>query len=378
MNFSNGSIHAGESRIGFLVVLAGLCFVAVALFSASSAKAATVGDPVAVDFNYAGININTALAGINELVLTPDAGLGGLELRGTYTDADGSFTVPEDGGLTFPDLALDIGVDLEAQIGLIEDADGTYNSATGAMTFNPSIFLTIGVSDVAGLPLPGLGNGPLRCELAPLTVAFSTSGGWPAPGNTFDPGAGTLKNGAVSGAWDVKPDIIAREGSQSTCDLIGGLLEPVGGLWLAQSDTPIASMPAATAPAPPPAVCGDDFTGTPPNCVAVEPPTPAKVGFSSRARSVTILRGRSGVVRVTVRNSGEASATSVKVCGTISARFAKAPKCVSLGTIAGGASKNASLRLTAGKRAKGKTTLRVRVTAAVGGSAALVAPITIR
>jgi hypothetical protein len=245
------------------------------------------------------------------------------------------------------------------------------------MTFNPSISLTIGVSDVAGLPIPGLGTGALRCQLAPLSVGLSTSNGWPGPGNNFDPGSGSLKNGAASGAWDVKPEIVATEGQQSTCDLIGGLLEPVGGLWLAQSETPILTLPAFTSPKPEPAVCGDGFTGDPPNCVAI-PPKPAKVAIPSKPKSVIIKRGRTGIVKVAVKNTGELSATSVKVCGTISARFAKAPRCVVLGTIAAGASKSASLKLTAGKKAKGKTTLKIKVTSAVGGSTTSTAPITVK
>ena len=384
MNMSHGSVQAVKGRTGILALLVGCLLVAAALFGASSAKAgvagANVGDPVSVDFNYVGIDVNTALGGVSELVLTPEAALGELELRGTYTNASGAFTVPRDGGLFFPDLALDLGgVDLEAQIALTEDGTGTHNAATGAMTFNPSISLTIGVSDVGGLPIPGLGTGALRCRLAPLSVGLSTSNGWPGPGNNFDPGYsfGSLRNGAVSGAWDVKPEIVATEGQQSTCDLIGGLLEPVGGLWLAQSETPILTLPAFTSPKPEPAVCGDGFTGDPPNCVAI-PPKPAKVAIQSKPKSAIIKRGRTGIVKVAVKNTGELSATSVKVCGTISARFAKAPRCVVLGTIAAGASKSASLRLTAGKKAKGRTTLKIRVTSAVGGSTTSTAPITVK
>jgi hypothetical protein len=377
MNTSQGSVQAVKGRTGMLALLASCFLVIAALFGASNAKAATVGGPVAVDFNYVGINVDAGIGQLNEIVLRPETGLGALELRGTYTSADGAFTVPRVGGLTFPDLALDLGVELEAQIGLTEDATGTYNSTTGAMTFNPSISLTIGVSDLslAPPPLNSFGSGPLRCQLAPLDVNLSTSGGWPAPGNTFDPG--TFNNGAVAGAWTIKPDIVALAGAQATCDLIGGLLQPVGGLWLAQSATSVASLPTATAVKPEPAVCGDGFTGDPPNCVEI-PRRPAKVAVSGKPKSVTIKRGRSGVVKVAVKNTGELAATSVKVCGTISARFAKAPKCVSLGTINAGSTKSASLKLTAGKRAKGKTSLRIKVTSAVGGSATSVAPITVK
>lgn len=365
MDMSNGSAKAGKGRIGLLAMLASCCLLVAALFGASNAKAA--GGPIAVDFNYVGINVSTSLGGVNDLVLSPAQALGDLQLRGNYdSGTSGAFTVPKTGGLTFPDLALDLGVPLEVQLALTKDATGTYNPATGAMTFNPSISLTIGVSDVASLPIPGLGSGPLRCEVAPLAISLSTSNGWPAVGNPFDAGPGTLKNGAASGAWDVKPNIVAKVGPQGTCDLIGSLLEPVGGLWLAQSDTLISALPAATGPKPPPAVCGEGFTGEPPNCEAI-PLTPAKLAVSPKPKPATIKRGRTGVVRVTVRNTGQASASGVKVCGTIPARVAKAPRCVTLGTIAGGASKTASLRVTVSKRArKGTSTLRINVTGAGG------------
>jgi hypothetical protein len=379
MDMSNGSIQAGKGRIGLLAALVGCCLLAIALFGASNAKAGGGGDPIAVDFNYVGIDVTTSLGGVSDLVLTPEAALGELELRGNYdSGSSGAFTVPQTGGLTFPDLALDLGgIDLEAQIALTEDATGTHDPATGAMTFNPSISLTIGVSDIGSLPIPGLGTGPLRCELSPLSVALSTSNGWPAEGNAFDTGAGPLKNGAAAGAWDVKPNIVAKEGPQATCDLIGSLLEPVGGLWLAQSDTPVAALPAATSDKPEPAVCGDGFTGTPPNCVEI-PKSPAKVAVQPKPRAVTIKRGRTGVVRVTVRNTGELGASGVKVCGTISARFARTPRCVTLGSIAGGAAKTASLRLTTSRRAKGRTTLRIKVTSSGAGSANSTAAVTIR
>jgi hypothetical protein len=378
MSISNGSVLTGKARIGFLAMLAGCCLLAAMLFSASQAKASTIGDPVNADFNYVGIDVNTSLGGVSDLVLTPDAALGELELRGTYTNTSGAFTVPKVGGLNFPDIALDLGgIDLEAQIALTGDATGTYDSATGAMTFNPSISLTIGVSDVAALPIPGLGVGALRCELAPLAVSLSTSNGWPAAGNTFDTAPGTLKNGAVAGAWDVKPNIIAKQGLQGTCDLIGSLLEPVGGLWIAQSDSPVSALPAATSAKPEPAVCPPNTTGVPPACVP-NPPKAAKVVVTPKPRAVSIKRGRSGVVRVTVKNTGELSATSVKVCGTISARVAKAPRCVTLGTITGGKSKTASLRLSVSRKAKGRTSLKIKVTSKGGGSAASSATVTVK
>ncbi len=290
--------------------------------------------------------------------------------------------MPAVGGLNFPSLTLDIeGVDLTGEIALTEDSTGTYNEATGAMTFNPKISLNLGVSDVGALPIPGLGTGALGCEFAPLDVDLSTSGGWPAAGNTFDPG--TFQNGAVSGAWTIKPDVVATEGLQSTCDLIGAVLEPVGGLWLAQSETPVEALPAATEGKPAPASCPEGTTGTPPNCeeVIVDPPDPeptaAKVKIKGKVKGVTIKRGKSGTVKVKVQNTGEASANGVKVCGKISKKVAKV-KCANLGTIQGGKTKTAKLKLKTTKKSKGKSTLKISVKSKGAGKASSKAKVKIK
>jgi hypothetical protein len=380
MDMSNATTRSGSlnGRLGLVALLASMCLIAVALFGASSAKASTIGDPVDVDFNYAGIDVTASLGGLSDLVLKDGDGLGVVQMRGTYTSTDGDFVVPKVGGLSFPNISVDLGVALDAQIGLEEDATGNYNSATGVMTMNPKISLTLGVDDLGALLGGSLGTGPLGCKVAPLDIDLSTGGGWPAAGNTFDAGS-PIKNGALAGAWTVKPDLVATQGAQATCDLIGSLLEPVGGLWLAQSDTVVSALPAATSAKPAPAVCEEGFEGTPPNCTEIPVVlTPAKVAVQGKPRAVTIKRGRSGVVKVTVRNSGQKSATGVKVCGRISAKVAKAPRCVTLGTIAAGKSKTASLKLSTTRRSKGSGRLSISITSAVGGKASTSATVKIK
>ena len=380
MDMSNATTRSGSlnGRIGLVALIASACLLVAALFGASSAKASTVGQPVDVDFNYAGIAVSASLGGLNDLVLTPAAALGNVEMRGTYTSTTGDFVVPKAGGLNFPDIAVDLGVALDAQIGLEEAATGNYNSATGAMTMNPKISLTLGVADLGALLGGSLGSGPLGCKVAPLDINLSTSGVWPASGNTFD-SSSPIQNGALAGAWTVKPNLVATVGPQATCDLIGSLLEPVGGLWLAQSTSPVTYVAAPDSLKPPPAVCAEGFTGEPPNCVA-DPVvlTPAKVAVQGKPKAVTIKRGKSGTVKVTVRNSGQVSATVVKVCGRISAKVAKAPKCVTLGTIAGGKSKTASLKIQTSKKSKGSSNLSIAITSKVGGKASSKAKVTVK
>ena len=169
MDMSNATTRSGSlnGRLGLVALLASMCLIAVALFGASSAKASTIGDPVDVDFNYAGIDVQASLGGISDFVLTPDSALGNVEMRGHYTSTDGDFLVPKSGGLNFPPISVDLGVALDAEIGLEEDATGNYNSATGAMTMNPKIYLTLGVADLGALLGGSLGTGPLGLQGCP-------------------------------------------------------------------------------------------------------------------------------------------------------------------------------------------------------------------
>ncbi len=353
-----------------------MCLLVAALFGASSAKASTIGDPVDVDFNYVGISVEaTGLGGINDMVLAPDDALGALEMRGEYTSTTGDFVVPKVGGLTFPDLSVDLGIALDADIALTADAIGNYNSATGAMTLNPKISLNIGVDDLSQIPIP-LGTGALGCEFAPLDISLSTAGVWPATGSPFAI-PGSIQNGSLSGAWTVKPDVVATVGEQGTCDLIGGLLAPVGGLWLAQSNSPVSYVAASDSLKPPAAVCEEGFTGTPPNCEEIPVVTdPAKVSVK-KPKGATIKRGKKGVVKVTVSNTGDENAAGVKVCGKISKKVGTTG-CASLGTIAAGKSKTAKLKIKTSKKAKGKTTLKISVSSKGAGKAATKATIKIK
>lgn len=380
MELSNATTRTGSlnGRLGLVALLASMCLIAAALFGASGARASTIGDPVDVDFNYAGVAVSASLGEINDLVLTPEAALGNVEMRGEYTSTDGDFVVPKVGGLNFPNISVDLGVALDAQIGLEEDATGNYNAATGVMTMNPKISLTLGVDDLGALLGGSLGTGPLGCKVAPLDIDLSTGGGWPAAGNTFDAGS-PIQNGALAGAWTVKPDLVATVGAQETCDLIGSLLEPVGGLWLAQSVAEVTELPAATSPKPEAAKCEQGFEGTPPNCTEIPVVLkPARVVVQGKPRAVTIKRGRGGAVRVTVRNAGQKTAAGVRVCGRISARVARSPRCVNLGNIAAGKRKTAVLRLSTSRRARGASRLAITVTSRGAGKARSSAVVRIR
>lgn len=345
----------------------------VGLFGASgNAKAATVGGPVNADFNYVGLNVSTPLGAISDLLLTPATFTPpqALQLRGQYTNANGAFSVDKDTGLIFPELPLDLGpVALDAGIGLAENATGTYDEATGAMTFNPKIALSVGVDDVAGLPdavkaIIGIQSGALSCRFSPIDIQLSTGNGWPAPG---DPFAAGFTDGSVAGAFRALPTAVATAGPPAACVTIGALLEPVGGLWLANKVS-VASLPEATAAKPCPlgqgffqgtcrAACPTGFVGTPPDCVV--PPKPVLTRGS--VRPITVMAGKSAVLRVPVANTGDGAASGVKVCLVAAPSKLGKGACATLGSVGAGASKTASVRFTAGKSG-GAGSLSIRVT----------------
>lgn len=381
MNSSALSIKGVKVAVSAL--LAAAAFMALGLaFSANNAKASTVGGTVNPEFNYVGLFVGTSVAGnVDSLVLKPPADPIGIV--GTYTDTNGNFTVPQTGGLDFPPVVVDLDLlQINGEIGLTKDGTGHYDEATGAMTVDLSLSLTLGVDDLealseeVGIPL---GTGALACKLSPLAVKFSTTAAWPHPGKAFTDKA-NLTDGAIGGAWRIKPAIVATEGDQSVCNIIGGFLKPVGGIWLANSTDTITTMPAATIDVPVPYTCEEDgLVGTPPNCE--EPPPaeceagkvgtppddckfPAKVGSVTITKKATVKAGKTVKVKVTVKNVGELSYTG-KIAIKSSNKQVTAPKSVAV-SVAGGKSVVKTITIKAGKKAKGKAS----ITASVGGKSA--------
>ena len=373
---------------------------AVAAVGASGAQASTVGGPVSADFNYVGINVTALNNELNEIVLTPetpnpatpeDDFLPPLQMDGTYSNTTGNFTLPQSTGLTFPKLAVSIGpAAIEAEIGLAAPATGNYNDVTGAMSLNAQVSLTLGtdhLEDIEGLPVSG--EGPLKCKVSPLNVSLSTNPtNWPAPGALFaDPA--TIENGAIAGSWNTKPKVVPVIENGGLCAIIGGLLEPVGGLYLANSDTAITDMPTATGtkPAPrpcdpgttgtpgipqsdckaiPPEECDENETGTPPNCVPIEEEkTPYKVSKTviSPAKG-TIKAGGKLTLKIKVTNSGETAGSSNVAIKSSNGKVT-VPKTVKISVPAGGTASK-SITVKASKKAKGKATVTAKAGSKTG------------
>jgi hypothetical protein len=379
-------------RAGFVALLA---FCAIGMAASATGANAAAGDPFAVDFDYVGLNVDATLTELNTLVLDPTTEdsegnvIGPLEVRGTYT-SDTAFTLPKATGLNFPEAKLDIeGAEITGNLGLTQDATGTYNPATGAMTINPKISLTLGTPNVRDFPPelldivggmlpPGDAPYPLACEFAPLDVSLSTAGTWPAPGNTFD-NTTPPTEGAVSGAWRSKPAVKALEGG-AICDLIGSLIGPVGGIWLANTESVITDMPDPTGPKPPEITCAESGkVGAYPNCtdpVVQVPCDPPQTGIKpncqnppTKSAEITkvaitpakgkIKAGKSLKVKIKVTNTGNEASGPIKVTLKSNNKRVTLPKSIKV-NVAAGATATKTVKVKAKKKAKGKATLTAK------------------
>lgn len=368
-----------------------LALLAVGAISTSSAQASTPGGEFGAEFNYVGLNVGISIAppGLDDLVLTPDtpdetnppAMLPPLELHGTYDNATGDFTLPKDGGLVFPPISVDLDiVQIDGEIGLAEAAHGNYDPLSGAMTLSPKISLILGTDHMENLPAPAnnIGTGPLSCEFSPLDVDLSTTGGWPHPGNSFDPGETPL-NGALAGAWIVKPKVKVIEGPKSACSLIAGFLETVGGLWMANDDTVphLTEMPPATALRPAPLACPEGTngtqpdcktvvedcpegqTGTPPACEDIVEPKPYKVSkVRVTPKKGKIKAGKRLKLKIKVTNSGDKAGTT-KVSIKSSNGKVTVPKTIKI-KVGPRKSATRTIKVKASKKARGKANIKVK------------------
>lgn len=342
-------------------MLAAATLAILALAAAPGAKAASAGDPIEVQFNHVGIAISAAILGdVSQMLLKPSDGLGSLEMNGEFTNSSGDFVVPEEDGLVFPPLNLNFdGIEIGGNLGLTDDAIGSYDATTGAMTLAPKISLTLGVSDAGALAPGVLPNGPLECRLSPINAYLSTGYEWPAPGDAFTPG--TFNDGALAGAWTVKPNFEQLQGS--SCSLLASVINPVGGLWLGNYAVEKTSLPTTSATKPVANSCPSGLTGNGTNCAKPQPKA-ILGGLSFASSRSSAKRGKTVSVTVRVRNTGDAVGTA-NVALSSSSKAITVPKSVTIKNIAPGATGSAVVKVKAGKK-KGSAT----ITAKLGGSSA--------
>ncbi len=354
--------HRIKGRVAGLVLS-----VLASLAMAGQSQASVVGDPVEPEFNYASVFIGSTLAGdLDELVIKPPAAP--LKLNGSYSGTNGDFTVPKETGFVFPPVELDLDVvRISAEIGLTEDGTGHYDESTGAMDLDLKLSLLLGIDDLEALSEEigtPLGTGGVKCKLAPLAVEFKTSAGWPHSGKAFEDKT-ALTDGALAGVWRTKPPIVAVEGDQSVCNIIGGFLKPVGGIWLANSSTEIETWPPPEPPKCPPGmilkdnVCEQEW---PHPCGGCNPGSTVNLkGLKLKPNRKKLKAGGSQMLLVSIRNTGDAATTRTINFKSGNSRVRVQPA-LSV-TIPADSTVSRRVKVRAGGKAKG----RAAITASVAG-----------
>jgi uncharacterized repeat protein (TIGR01451 family) len=92
-------------------------------------------------------------------------------------------------------------------------------------------------------------------------------------------------------------------------------------------------------------------------------PTPFDLALSVRPANETVKQGKRATFTGTIRNTGDADASGVKVCVKAPKKAIKVKKCVNVGGLAAGDSEKARFNAEAKRSAKPKTyTLRFKTT----------------
>lgn len=223
----------------------------------------------------------------------------------TYT-----FTSPASGSIT---------------LSLADTASGQLTSKTGGLTLTGKFQAVIDV--------PSLGG---ECTIVTPQLTLSTSTTKPLDGQDFPAGTGSFpKNdagyetgaGAFGAGWSTLP-----AGTGPSCSTIDAFIDGPGGIWVSRNISPIPANLTLTAKAP-----------------------------------KSVKAGKKAPVIVEVSNTGGNPATGVKVC-VKAPKPLKAPKCQSISTLAPGASKTLTFKVSTDKKKHGTYTLKV--TASGKGTAA--------
>ncbi|MBN8866138.1 MAG: hypothetical protein J0H98_01165 [Solirubrobacterales bacterium] len=347
------------------LLVAALAILGASAVLASSAQAA---EKLELKFNDSWILVDSlaVLTGGGLHALDPaDTAAPKITVKGDLA-SDGAFS-GKASDFSFPDQAIDASSagmgTITLSISAASDYTGNYNKSTGVFTGTLPLSLTVdGPNALTGI----------KCQISPLNIALSTSGGPTDFGSEEEP---VLKsatpfaggNGALLGSWSgvslssVKG--IAAYGSDEatmtdTCQTIIGALVGEGNsfdgsIWLAGSST-VTQVDDPECPA--------GQVGTPPNCET--PKTVGKVSKVVVTKKAVVKAGKTVKIKVTVSNSGDL-AYKGKIALKSTNRQVKAPKAVAI-TVAGHKSATKVIVLKAGKKAKGKAV----VTASIGGKKA--------
>lgn len=237
---------------------------------------------------------------------------------GTIDPATGEFTVPVD-GVVLPPAEVTEPVAATISTEVLEPVTGTFDESTGELTMD---MLVDSITEV-----PALGA---VCTFHDFEWNFSTANTAPFQGAPFADGLDGA--GAMVTGWS---DIPPVDPNAEPCITVRNLGMGPGGFLLGNELGP--------------------------------PPAP-DLALSVKPRSAKVKQGKSATFTATVRNTGDADATGVKVCMTAPKKAVKPKKkCVNVGMLAAGAMEKPKFRVKAKGNAKPKSyTLRFKATGSGG------------
>ncbi len=384
--------RSDQDRRVLSCVLATISLVVAALIVAigpatDSARAAD--EPFSIKFDQSAI----------EAGLVGDLGFGGLSgpssIEGTI-DEQGIVKIPK-GGFQMPVIdvstiarsliGFDIPVDIEGYMGVEQDATGTFDRSTGRLEIDAKAGIWVSLDPQqllgalgglgAGLPselglITGLLGDNLTCGFSPMDVTFTTESTSLGSGERFT--KGPEGPGALAGEWSRfgpfagKTKILGLIDACTTIrSLLPGLLSGTGGGALGGFD--LDSL-----------LSGLDELDLGPSSLTITrtldestPDGKAKLKMKVSPGLAKAVRGKAASYRVTVRNSGTAPASAVKVCSRVPKKAVRGTRCRKMDTIPSGGKKQARFKLRMTRMAK-RTSYKVRFRMTATGGISRVRP----
>jgi hypothetical protein len=241
----------------------GAAAVAASLtFSAGPALADTIA-PIPLSFNH--VVLETPGTGAAQLVTPSTQPLTALAEVDTTT---GAFTIAPS-SFSAPTYSFTKPVPGTASMALASPASGTVDFLTGGLTLTGDFLATINLGADGS------------CVVNTGSKTLSTAAVAPLLGSPFPAGSTgvVIGNGAFGVSWKTLP----ASSDGSACALLNSILDGPGGLWISRG---IASSAAK----------------------------PATLSLKALDKTTSVRAGKSASVKVTLANSGDAAAKTVKVC----------------------------------------------------------------
>jgi hypothetical protein len=244
-------------------LIVGVAAVAASMtFVAAPALADTIA-PIPLSFNH--VVLDTPGTGAAQLVTPSTAPLSVVADVDTTT---GAFSIDKS-SFSAPTYSFKTPVPGTASMALAGPATGTVDPLTGAMTMTGDFLATINLGADGS------------CTVNTGSKTLSTAAVSPLLGSLFPASLTGLVTG--KGAFGTSWLTLPASSDGTACTLLNGILDGPGGLWISRSIAPSDAQPA-------------------------------HVSESVAKKATSVRAGKSTGVKVTLTNSGDAAAKSVKVC----------------------------------------------------------------